>query len=314
LRFDEYYKRLKLTPTASPAEVKRAYRRLRAKYHPDRNKGREAAVEPEFKRIQEAFEILTGQRETVALDQVDASNENGTGDAVPDDSSRSPAMRGANCLVELFVPVEVAIAGGDVKVSYPVKGPCHPCPAKKNGQPCARCSGTGISTYWKSETVIAPRGAWDGQRLVVNGAGHPGLNGGPPGDAIFQVVIICDATFRRDGADLACDMQIDFVTAALGGIVERTFFGRAVQIRIAPNTQQASRIRLAGLGLPARDGSRGDLTLHVALTMPAAIHHLTAVEREQLREMFSNAERRSASPPISGDGNRNDDESLLKRP
>ncbi|HVE08802.1 MAG TPA: DnaJ domain-containing protein, partial [Paraburkholderia sp.] len=58
----EYYKRLDLPETASPDEIKRAYRRLRAKYHPDLNKGREASVEPVFKRIQEAFEVLTGTR------------------------------------------------------------------------------------------------------------------------------------------------------------------------------------------------------------------------------------------------------------
>src|SRR5471032_2680547 len=59
----EYYRRLELPDTASPADVTRAYRRLRAKYHPDRNKGRESIVEPVFKRVQEAFEILIGKRE-----------------------------------------------------------------------------------------------------------------------------------------------------------------------------------------------------------------------------------------------------------
>lgn len=72
---DEYYRRLELPDTASPADVKRAYRRLRAKYHPDRNKGREATVEPVFKRIQEAFEILIGERKApMAVPASDASS------------------------------------------------------------------------------------------------------------------------------------------------------------------------------------------------------------------------------------------------
>ncbi|RKP46072.1 DnaJ C-terminal domain-containing protein [Trinickia fusca] len=274
MSLDEYYRRLELPRTASAADVKRAYRRLRSKYHPDRNKGREATVEPVFKRIQEAFEILIGERKPPASRSATASAEDRGKEAPSRERHSPPSMRGANCRIELFVPLETAIHGGGVEISYPVNGPSR-------------------QSYLKSETVEVPPGAWDGQRLVVEHGGHPGPNGGPPGDAIFSVVIVSSAAFRRNGLDLACEIQVDFVTATLGGGVEAQILGRARQITIPPNAQPGSTIRLSGQGLTDRNGLRGDLMLQLTLIMPAATSHLTDDERQQLREMFANAERRA---------------------
>ena len=326
---DEYYGRLKLPGTASPADVKRAYRRLRAKYHPDRNKGRESTVEPVFKRIQEAFEILTGKREPPVFNPMAASTERRDEPAHSREHRSPPPMRGANCLIELFVPLEAAIHGGEVEASYAVRGPCHPCQERGaqcascngsglsvsgthctacggTGRPpaserCQACLGTGIRTWRKSETVKVPAGVWDGQRLVVEGAGHPGPNGGPPGDATFSVVIACGSAFRRDGLNLACDVQVDFVTATLGGCFEAHILGHALRLTISPNAHRGSTIRLLRHGLTDSIGTRGDLTLRLVLTMPAAVLHLTDNERQALREMFAHAQRRAtqAVPPRS---------------
>jgi len=318
---DEYYRRLNLPCDASPSDVKRAYRRLRAKYHPDRNKGRESTVEPVFKRIQEAFEILTGERKAPARNPMGTSAEGRAREASSRERRNTPPMRGANCLVELFVPLEAAIHGGEVEASYPVKGPCHQC--QESGSQCTSCDGSGLSaaskrcldcggtgqrpttamcpaclgagsrTYRKSQAVKVPRGAWDGQRLVVEGGGHSGSNGGPPGDAIFSVVIVCDTAFRRNGLNLACDIQVDFVTATLGGNFDAQILGQTLRLDIPRNAHAGTTIRLAGHGLVHRDGSRGDLTLHLVLTMPAAALHLSDTERQRLREMFAQAERRA---------------------
>ncbi|WP_144150251.1 DnaJ C-terminal domain-containing protein [Paraburkholderia sp. BCC1885] len=322
MSLEEYYRRLDLPETASQADVKRAYRRLRAKYHPDRNKGREVSVEPVFKRIQEAFEILTGKRKAPL---VTASASTAGSERYPDTAAREPRsgppMRGANCLVELFVPLEAAIHGGEVEVSYAVNGPCRQCqqrgsecaPCYGSGQSvsgrrcsacggtgrppatdqCSMCRGSGIGTYRKSEAVKVPAGAWDGQRLVVEGGGHPGANGGPWGDAIFSVVIVCGADFHRDGLNLACEIQVDFVTATLGGSIEVPILGQPLQIAIAPNAHAGSTIRLPKRGLADRNGMRGDLTLQLVLTMPAAASYLSDDERQRLREMFADAERRA---------------------
>jgi molecular chaperone DnaJ len=318
---EEYYSRLNLPCTASPADVKRAYRRLRAKYHPDRNKGRESTVEPVFKRIQEAFEILTGERKPPMRSPMGASTEDRDKEARPRQRRSAPPMRGANCLIELFVPLEAAIHGGVVEASYPVKGPCQRCQERRDqcascngrglsaagmrcldcggtGLPpaserCPACLGTGSNTYRKAEAVTVPPGAWEGRRLVVEGGGHPGPNGGPPGDAIFSVVIVCDAAFRRDGLNLACDIEVDFVTATLGGNFEAQILGQALRLEIPPNAHAGTAIRLPGHGLTHQNGSRGDLTLRLVLAMPAAASHLNDNERQRLREMFADAQRRA---------------------
>jgi len=325
---DEYYRRLELPDTASPADVTRAYRRMRAKYHPDRNKGRESIVEPMFKRVQEAFEILIGKREPQSGPV--AASPGGRGKAARSREHGGPPTRGASCLIRLFVPLEAAIHGGEVEVSYPVNGPCCQCQERVsqcarcggssgqsvsgmrctacvgNGRPlesdwCPTCLGTAVMTYRKSETVKISPGAWDGQRLVVEGAGHPGTNGGPPGDATFSVAIACGSAFRRDGLNLACEVQVDFVTATLGGNFEAQILGHALRMMIPPNAHQGSLIRLLRHGLTDCNGSRGDLTLQLVLTMPAAVSHLTDNERQRLREMFADAERRvtQAIPPRS---------------
>ncbi len=302
MSLDEYYRRLELPSTASPAEVKRAYRRLRAKYHPDRNQGREATVEPVFKRVQEAFEILMGER-TAAIPaaapaptpthgrekETEREKEN---EAPPREHRSRPSLRGANCMAELFVPLEAAIHGGDVEVSYMVKGPCPYCHGHASHR-CTTCRGTRIAAYRKRETVTVSAGAWDGQRVVVEGAGHPGTGGGAPGDAIFSIAIVCSSAFRRDGLSVACDIEVDFVTAILGGRIEVQVLGKPMPVAIQPDSQPGATVRLKGHGLSDRNGSKGDLTLRLTLAMPAATSHLTGDERQRLREMFAAAQHRA---------------------
>lgn len=300
MSLDEYYRRLELPGTASPAEVKRAYRRLRAKYHPDRNKGREASVEPAFKRVQEAFEILIGERRAPtghshapsAPPQPREREREKEKEAPPREFRSRPPMRGANCLTELFVPLETAIHGGEVQASYTVKGPCDQCHGHASSR-CPACRGTRIAICRKTATVTLSAGAWDGQRIVVEGAGHPGSGGGSAGDAIFSVVIVCSSAFHRDGLNIACDIQVDFVTAILGASVEAHVLGRPMPVTIPVNALPGSTIRLRGQGLADRHGARGDLLLRLALAMPAEVAYLTDEERLHLREMFAQAQRRA---------------------
>ncbi len=303
MSLDEYYRRLELPGTASPAEVKRAYRRLRAKYHPDRNKGREATVEPAFKRVQEAFEILAGVRQAPASSARSGPTPEPRPqprpqawakepDAAPRESRHRPPMRGANCMTELFVPLEIAIHGGELEATYGVHGPCSDCQGHASSR-CSTCRGTRIAACRKTVRMTIAPGAWDGQRLVVEGAGHPGAHGGPAGDATFSIVIVCSSAFRREGLNIACELQVDFVTAMLGGSLDARILGQTTQVTIPAHSRQGSAIRLRGQGLSDRNGVRGDLTLYLVLAMPAEAAHLTDDDRRQLREMFAAAQGRA---------------------
>ncbi|MFC0401051.1 DnaJ C-terminal domain-containing protein [Paraburkholderia rhizosphaerae] len=348
----DYYKQLNLPETASQEEIKRAYRRLRAKYHPDRNKGRESNVEPIFKRIQEAFEVLTGTRAAAQHAPSGTQEASRHAQARQPQSHRTddrdarkpwsttanrwqayrsgeegPPQRGANRHDKLYVPLEAALNGGHVPTSYQVTAPCKQCrgmsarfnpgrcaacdgqgktangarcgtcggSGRANVNRCAACQNTGSESYWKTDQVTVPAGAWDGQQLTVSGSGFPGSNGGAAGDAILSVVILCGSDIRRDGLNLVSELKVDFVTATLGGPFDTHLFGRDMRIAVPPNSAQGSVIRLAAHGLSDAAGNRGELRLDVVLAMPDAAAHLTDEQREQLKAMFDEAARRGAS-------------------
>ena len=346
---DEYYGRLGLPNTASPAEIKRAHRRLRAKYHPDRNKGAESNVEPAFKLVQEAFEILTGERDAPlhmrtrahdaarnaphqqqehAAGHTERTARSASGRAGAYGPNRGPLpMRGANRLNQLYVPVEVALNGGEAATRYQVTETCHRCRGKgfqskvaqcsgcegwgqtgdglrcgicsgagrtTSKQSCPSCDGTGTESYWNSDTVEVPPGAWDGQRLVVAGGGFPGVHGGAAGDAIFSIAVVCGSDFTREGLNLSGELQVDFVTATLGGSVEAKVLGRDLRVTILPNSQQGSVIRLPARGLSDKAGNQGDLRLRIALAMPTAATLLTDEQRHAFQEIFADAARRGS--------------------
>lgn len=363
----EYYKRLNLPETASPEEIKKAYRRLRAKYHPDLNKGSESNVEPVFKRIQEAFEVLTGARAPAAQGTSAAQKETRHAQARPpqaqpkphpqprspraderDSSSKPwsttsdrwqayrsnedrPPMRGANRHDKLYVPLDIALNGGHVTTSYQITAPCRHCggmsagmSARFNAGPCADCDGqgktahgarcgscggsgranldrcaacqnTGSESYWKTDQVAVPAGAWDGQQLTVPDGGFPGANGGAAGNAVLAVVILCGSDIERDGLNLSSELKVDFVTATLGGTFETHLLGRNLRVAIPPISRQGTVIRLPAHGLSDASGNQGDLRLHIVLAMPDAARYLTDEQRAQLKQMFDEAARRGKS-------------------
>jgi molecular chaperone DnaJ len=359
----EYYKRLNLPETASPEEIKKAYRRLRAKYHPDLNKGSESNVEPVFKRIQEAFEVLTGARAPAVQSPSAAQKESRHTQARPprpqpqprspranerDTDSKPwsttsdrwqayrsnedrPPMRGANRHDKLYVPLDIALNGGHVPTSYQITAPCRQCggmsggmSARFNAGPCADCDGQGKSTlgarcgtcggtgrasvdrcaacqntgsesYWKTDQVAVPAGAWDGLQLTVPDGGFPGANGGTAGNAVLSIVILCGSDFERDGLHLKSKLKVDFVTATLGGTFETHLLGRNLRVAIPPNSAQGSVIRLSAHGLSDASGNQGELRLQLVLAMPDAAGYLTDEQRAQLKRMFDDAARRGKS-------------------
>jgi molecular chaperone DnaJ len=108
---------------------------------------------------------------------------------------------------------------------------------------------------------------------------------------------LCGADFHREGLSLTGTLQVDFVTATLGGDFAAKVLGRDLQVRIPPNAEQGSMIRLPGHGLSDGSGTRGDLRLRLVLAMPPAVVHLTHEQRHLFREMFADAARRAHQPP-----------------
>jgi len=149
------------------------------------------------------------------------------------------------------------------------------------GAPCPTCRGTGAVMRTRTLTVNIPPGVAEGQRLRLTGEGAAGANG-QRGDLYLRIKLAPDPRFERKGDDLYTEVDIDYLTAILGGEVEVATPHGTVKMRIPAGTQSGTRFRLTGKGLPLGKGTIGDLYARARIIVPK---HLSTRERELLEEL-----------------------------
>jgi molecular chaperone DnaJ len=344
----DYYEVLGVNRDASEEEIKKAYRKLAMKHHPDRNPDNPKAEEL-FKEAKEAYEILTDGQKRAAYDQyghagVDPSAAGGPGgagfgnfgdfsDAFGDifgdifgggGARRSNVYRGADLRYNMEISLEEAAFGKETTIRVPVMSKCEPCDGSGakpgtspvtcetchgHGQvrmqqgffsvqqtcphchgtgkmvkdPCPSCHGAGRVKQNKTLNVKIPAGVDEGDRIRLSGEGEAGVNGGPTGDLYIVVHLKSHEIFKRDGADLHCEMPISFTIAALGGEIEIPTLDGHAKIKIPAETQTSSTFRLRGKGIkPVRGNQHGDLFCHVVVETPVKLNER---QRELLREL-----------------------------
>jgi len=341
----DYYETLGVARNASEADIKKAYRRLAMKYHPDRNPDDKAAEE-QFKSAKEAYEILSDPQKRAAYDQFGhagvSAGAAGAGaggfrganfsdifDDVFGDifggarGARSNVFRGADLRYDLDLNLEDAVHGTSVKIKVPTLVECNSCHGSGakagsspttcptcggQGQvrmqqgffsiqqtcprcrgagriitdPCGTCHGKGRVQEQKTLSVKVPAGVDTGDRIRLSGEGEAGENGGPPGDLYVQVRVRAHPIFKREGADLYCEMPISFVTAALGGELDVPTLEGRVKLKIPAETQSGKLFRLRSKGVTSlHDGSRGDLLCRVSVETPV---NLSDTQKNLLRD------------------------------
>jgi len=159
------------------------------------------------------------------------------------------------------------------------------CPACKGAgtmisDPCATCHGRGRIRKTKTLSVKVPAGVDDGDRIRLSGEGEAGRNGGPPGDLYVEVRINPHKLFRREGADLSCEVPVSFATATLGGDVKLPTLEGNVSLKVPAGTQSGKVFRLRGKGVTmVRDPRKGDLFAQVAVETPV---NLTSEQKDLL--------------------------------
>ncbi|MFU8822459.1 MAG: molecular chaperone DnaJ [Gammaproteobacteria bacterium] len=168
--------------------------------------------------------------------------------------------------------------------------------------PCDDCHGEGRVRETKTLAVKIPAGVDSGDRIRLGGEGEAGRNGGPPGDLYVEVAVRPHAIFERRGADLACEIPISYVAAALGGEVNVPTLGEqsTLQLKIPEGTQSGKIFRLRGKGIrPVRGGAQGDLMVHVVVETPVG---LSKRQKELLRDFETSLRDsgRSHSPREQG--------------
>ena len=147
---------------------------------------------------------------------------------------------------------------------------------------CTGCGGTGRIRKKRTVKVKVPAGIDNGQTIIMNGQGEPGLRGGPSGDLFIVVGVRPHKLFRRDGYNLLLDFPISFTTAALGGDVEVPTLNGTVKYRIPEGTQPGTEFRLKGSGIQQlRSSQKGDLIMKIKVEIPK---RLNSKQKELLRQ------------------------------
>jgi curved DNA-binding protein len=285
--FKDYYARLGLEKDASPDDIKRAYRKLARKYHPDVSK--EPDAEAQFKEVAEAYEVLKDPERRAAYDAVGAHHDgrqefrpppgwnsgfefSGAGDDAAD-ADRSDffealfgraaaGMRGARGPFH---------AGGNdhhAKVEIDLRDAWHGGRRTISLQAPVRDAEGNLSLQTRQLEVNIPRGIRDGQHLRLKGMGAPGHGGGPPGDLYLEVRFAPHRLFRVEGHDLYIDVPVAPWEAALGASVTVPTPDGKVQLTIPAGSPAGRRLRLRGKGLPGTPP--GDLYAVLSIALPPA--------------------------------------------
>ena len=160
--------------------------------------------------------------------------------------------------------------------------------------PCGSCGGSGQVRRNRSLSVQVPAGIEDGSRIRLTGEGEPGMQGGPAGDLYIFIEIAPHELFKRDGADLLCEVPVPFATAALGGSVEvPTLDGGRTRVAVPAGTQSGKQLRLRGKGMPVLRSTRvGDLYLEIIVETPQEI----STAQKKLLEQFAEATADAQNP------------------
>ena len=352
----DYYEVLGVDKNADDAALKKAYRALAKKYHPDMNPGDKEA-EKKFKEASEAYAVLSDPEKRRQYDQFGhAAFDGGAGGAggfggfdfngadfgdifgdIFGDlfggrrgsaGARSGPMKGANLRTSVRITFEEAVFGTEKEIELTVKEECKTCHGTgakpgtspetcpkcggkgqvvftqqsffgtvRNVQACPDCGGTGkiikekctdshgsgFVPMKKRFAVTIPAGIDNGQCKRLAGQGEPGINGGPRGDVLVEVIVGQHPIFQRQDTNIYSTVPVSFAVAALGGeVVIDTVDGKVIY-DVKAGTQTDTRVRLKGKGVPSLRNKdlRGDHYVTLVVQTP---EHLSAEAKELLRK------------------------------
>ncbi|MCQ2307539.1 MAG: J domain-containing protein [Bacteroidales bacterium] len=286
MEYKDYYKVLGVGRSATQDEIKKAFRKLAVKYHPDKNPGDKAAEE-KFKEISEAYEVLGDAESRKKYDELGANwkqYENagfGGRGGFQGFGGQGFGASGFSEFFERFFGGQGGRGGfdfGDLG-GFGNFGGRGRSRAMKGQDMSASLNLTLREAYFGSQRLInigsqtikvsIKPGVKDGQTLRVKGKGNPGVNGGENGDLLMKINIAKDNEYQRDDDDLIKNINVDVYTAILGGKITVETMKGIVNVPIKPQTQNNSVLRLKGLGMPhyGQEGE-GVLLLKVQLSLP----------------------------------------------
>jgi curved DNA-binding protein len=301
MKYKDYYSVLGVERSASAEQIKKAYRRLAQKYHPDVSK--DPAGEEKFKEVAEAYETLKDADKRAAYDQLGAHSA-GEDIRPPPDWGPQPGTAPQDFDDIDLADLLAGLARGRGRAGgghAPLRMPGEDFEAKVSIPLAAAYSGTEVELNLavpelnaqgfmqrvpRTIKVRIPKGATDGQRLRLAGRGGKGHNGGRDGDLWLNISLLPHALFRVSGHDLFLDLPLAPWEAVLGTSVELPTLGGAVHLKVPAHTDSGRQLRLAGRGLPKPGGGAGDLYAIAQIVVPAAT---TDAERQLYEQLQSDS-------------------------
>ena len=282
----DYYQVLGVPRDADDAELKRAFRDLARKFHPDVNPSQHA--EDRFKEANEAYAVLSDPK---ARSRYDRYGFAGMGGAAAADQGGFSNV--AQAFDEIFGDIikrrKARRRGRDLRYTLEVSFEEAALGSKKSIQvqpPRDEAAGAGKAAAKPRDfEVVIPPGTKDGAVRMIRGEGEPGKAGAPPGDLHVIVRVAEHPMFRREGYDVWCEVPVSFPQAALGAVVEVPTLDGVVKMRIPPGVQSGRIFRMAGKGIPrtaSASGPRGDQRVRVIVETPV---NLSTRQRELLEEL-----------------------------
>lgn len=312
----DYYQLLGVNKTASPEEIKKAYRKLALKYHPDRNKGDKEAEE-KFKAINEAYAVLSDAKKRQEYDSFGSAGfrKRYSQEDIFRGSDINDILRGMGLGGDIFSQFFGGGRGGGFRTYTFHSGGPQPGMGGFDynqgwgGMGGAPPRGTDLiyelpvtleEVFNGGEKMVSyraggelqrvsvkvPKGITTGKKLRLAGKGEPGPGGAPAGDLLIQINVLDHPTFTRHEADLEVSLPIRFSQAVLGASLEvPTLEGKSLTVTVPKGTQSGARLRLKGQGLPRFQASgRGDLYVRVSVEVPERLSKEQKKLLEQLAE------------------------------
>jgi len=302
--FIDYYKLLELDKSASQADIKKAYRKLARKYHPDLNPNDKEA-QLRFQQINEANEVLSDPEKRKKYDQYGKDWQHA--DAYEEARKQQQASGGRAYTGGGF-------GGGQSGYSYSgnFDDDTFSDFFEEMFGSGARAHGSGRGRHFKGQDFNAelqlklsdvytshkqtltvngrnirltiPAGVENGQTIKIKGHGGPGVQGGPKGDLYITFNIINDTKFKREKENLFSNVNLDLYTALLGGEITVDSFGGKVKLKVKPETQTGTKVKLKGKGFPKykKENQFGDLIITYDVKMPT---NLNAREKELFHKL-----------------------------
>jgi len=294
MEFIDYYKILEIQKTASETDIKAAYRKLARKYHPDLNPNDESAKK-KFQQINEANEVLSDPekrkkydkygKDWKHADEFEKANQQQSQSRTSGGQQSYGSSGGdfSGDFSEFFESMYGSGAGGRTKQKK-FRGQDLNAELHLNLMDVYKTQQQTLTVNGKNIRLTIPAGVENGQVIKITGHGTPGVNGGPNGDLYITFTIANHPKFKREGSNLYASVDLDLYTALLGGDLQVDTLDGKVKLKVAPETQSNTKVKLKGKGFPVykKEGEFGDLYITYIVKLPA---NLNEKEKELFTEL-----------------------------